>query len=68
MLDITFIIMFFLFGIVSIVLSKNKSNYKNLVNNNGERFADKVTKGLNVGGYVLLAISVLLFCSFIAGF
>ena len=68
MFDIPFIIMSFIFGLFSIILSKSKANYNKLVKNNGERFANMVTKSLNAGGCILLVISVILFCAFVAGF
>jgi len=54
--------MFAVFGVVSIFLSKSKANYEKLVKNNGEDFANKIVKYLHIGGYILLIVSILLFC------
>jgi hypothetical protein len=46
-----------LFAAFFIFLSKNKKNYKKLVDSNGEKFAAQISKYLNIGGYFLLIFS-----------
>jgi len=58
MIDIFFPISFMLFGIFFLVLSRSKKNYEKLVENNGEKFAGRVNKGLNVSGWLLLTCSI----------
>ena len=53
------LISFVLFAVFFLVLSKSKKNYKKLVINNGKEFADKVTKGIAISGYLLMLISLL---------
>ncbi len=59
MLNYIFPIMFIIFGIFSLSLSKSKKNYQKLVEDNGENFANKINKILKICGYLLLIISVL---------
>jgi hypothetical protein len=42
-----------------LVLSKSKKNYRKLVENNGEKFANQVNKTLKTGGYLLIVCSLL---------
>lgn len=58
MLDFIFPVSFTLFGIFFIILSKSKKNYKKVVENSGEKFANKVNKGLKICGYLLLVCSL----------
>jgi len=53
--------LFAVFAIFFLILSKSKNNYQKLVQNNGEEFANKVNKGLKIGGYLLLVCSLLYF-------
>jgi isoprenylcysteine carboxyl methyltransferase (ICMT) family protein YpbQ len=62
MIDYIFPIIFILFAIFALVLSKSKTNYQKLVENNGEDFANKVNKYLKVGGYLLFICSILWIC------
>jgi len=48
-----------IFAIFFLTLSKSETNYKKLVDNNGEKFAKQVNKGLMVGGYLLLICSLI---------
>jgi len=47
------------FSICGILLSRSEKNFKNLVENNGEKFAVQITKFLKFGGVALLVISVI---------
>ena len=58
MIDLILLVSFTLFAIFFIILSKSKKNYKKLVKNNGEKFANKVNKGLTICGYLLLICSM----------
>lgn len=58
MLDLIFPISFTLFAIFFLILSKSKNNYQKLVENNGEKFANRVNKGLKICGYLLLVFSL----------
>jgi hypothetical protein len=51
--------MFFLFGTFSLLLSKSEKNYQKLVDVNGKDFADRVKKTAGIGGWALLACSVI---------
>ena len=68
MFDNLFIVLAAVSGIAILALSKSKKNYQNLVENNGEEFANKSIKILKWGGYALLILAGLLFCLVIAGF
>ena len=59
MIDYIFPIMFISFAIFSLALSKSEKNYQKLVKNNGEDFAKKVNRYLELGGYLLLICSVI---------
>ena len=59
MLDLVFPALFAVFSIFFILLSKSKKNYQKLAENNGEEFANKVNRGLRIGGYSLLICSLL---------
>ncbi len=59
MLNFIFPSLFAAFGIYFLILSKSKKNYKKLVDNNGEEFANKVNKYGKIGSYLLLACSLL---------
>ncbi len=61
MLNYIFPSMFAFFAIFFLILSKSKKNYQKLVENNGEKFANKVNRGLRIGGYLLLVCSLLYF-------
>jgi len=61
MLNYVFPFMFAFFAIFFLILSKSTKNYQKLVENNGQEFADKVNKGLKIGGFLLLACSLLFF-------
>jgi len=50
---------FTMFAIFFLVLSKSKKNYRKLVENNGEKFANQVNKTLKTGGYLLIVCSLL---------
>ena len=58
MLSSIFPILFILFAIFFLTLSISKKNYQKLVENNGEKFANYVNKGLKVGGCLLLICSL----------
>lgn len=58
MLDFIFPISFTLFALFFLILSKSKKNYQKLVENNGEKFANRVNKGLKICGYLLLVFSL----------
>lgn len=58
MLDFIFPVSFTLFAIFFLILSKSKKNYQKLVENNGEKFANKVNKSLKICGYLLLVCSL----------
>ena len=58
MLDFIFPVSFALFAIFFLILSNSKKNYQKLVENNGEKFANKVNKGLKICGYLLLVCSL----------
>jgi len=47
-----------IFSIFFLLLSKSKSNYAKLVENNGEEFAIKITKTLKICGLFLLLFSI----------
>ncbi len=57
MLNFIFPVLFILFAIFFIVMSKSQRNYEKLVENNGEKFANQVTKYGRVCGYLLLVCS-----------
>jgi hypothetical protein len=57
MIDFVIPILFVMFGIYFIILSKNEKNYQKLIKNNGRDFANKINKGLKMGGYLLLICS-----------
>jgi hypothetical protein len=59
MIGLTFAIATMFFSIGFIVLSKSEKNYNALIESNGEVFAQKVTKTLNIGGKCLLVFSIL---------
>ncbi len=59
MLDYITPISFALFAIFFLIISNSKKNYQKLVENNDEKFANKVNKGLKIGGYLLLVCSLL---------
>jgi len=52
---------FVLFAVFFLILSTSKKNYQKLVENNGEKFAKNVNKGLKVCGCLLLICSLLWF-------
>jgi hypothetical protein len=58
MLNTFFPISFMLFAVFFLFLSKSKKNYEKLVENNSEKFAGRVNKGLNVSGWLLLSCSI----------
>ena len=57
MIDIIFPVSLTLFAVFFIILSKSKKNFQKLVENNGEKFANKVNNGLKICGYLLLVCS-----------
>ncbi len=57
-MNFIFPVLFILFAIFFLILSKNKKNYQKLIENNGEKFANKINKGLKVCGYLLLICSL----------
>jgi isoprenylcysteine carboxyl methyltransferase (ICMT) family protein YpbQ len=59
MADYIFPLMFTVFAIFSLALSKSKKNYQKLVEDNGQDFANKVNKYLKLGGYLLLICSAI---------
>ncbi len=61
MVDFTFQVLFILIAIFFLTLSISKSNYQKLVENNGEKFANYVNRGLRVCGYLLLVCSIFWF-------
>lgn len=61
MMDYFFPGMFIFFAIFSVTLSKSESNYKKLVANNGEVFANRINKILKVGGYLLFICAIIWF-------
>ena len=50
-------ILLMIFGILAVLLSKSNLNYKKLVKSWGNEFAEKTTKAMNAGGYLLLVAS-----------
>lgn len=54
MLNYFFPTIFLIFGIFSILLSKSQNNYGKLVENNGVGFANRITRILNIGGFLLV--------------
>ena len=58
MFDFIFPVSFALFAIFFLILSNSKMNYQKLVENNGEKFANKVNKGLKICGYLLMICSL----------
>ena len=58
MLDFILPSSFALFAIFFLILSNSKKNYQKLVENNDEKFANKVNKGLKICGYLLLVCSL----------
>jgi hypothetical protein len=61
MFDFIFPILFAAFAIFFLILSKSKRNYQKLLENNDEDFANKVNRGLKIGGYLLLICAFLYF-------
>ena len=59
MSDFILPVSFIMFAIFFLVLSKSKKNYRKLVENNGEKFANQVNKTLKTGGYLLIVCSLL---------
>ena len=59
MLDFIFPVSFALFAVFFLILSNSKKNYQKLVENNGEKFANKVNIGLKICGYLLLVCSLI---------
>jgi len=57
MLNFIFSVLFIMFAIFFLILSKSKKNYQKLVDSNGEKFATQISKYLNIGGYFLLIFS-----------
>ena len=49
----------FLMGILFLTFSKSKRYYQKSVEDNGERFANQVIKGLKICGYSLSGIALL---------
>ncbi len=60
-MDLIFPILFFLFSIFFLILSKSDNNYKKLAKNNNENFAKNIHKGLTICGYLLLICSLFWF-------
>jgi hypothetical protein len=58
MFDIILPISFALFATIFLILANSKKNYRKLVENNGEKFAKKINRGLKI------CASLLLVCSF----
>ena len=58
MLNIFLPISFILFATFFLFLSKSKKNSQKLVESSGEKFADRVNRGLKVCGYLLLICSI----------
>jgi len=54
MIDFIFPVLLTSFAVFFIILSKSEKNFQKLVENNGEKFANKVNNGLKVCGYLLL--------------
>ena len=59
MLNFIFSAFFALVAIFFLVLSNSKKNYKRLVENNDEKFANRINKGLKICGALLLVCSLL---------
>jgi hypothetical protein len=58
MLDFILPVSLAFFAIFFLFLSINKKNYQKLVENNDEKFADKINNGLKICGYLLLICSL----------
>lgn len=61
MINTFFPISFILFGVFFLTLSRSKKNHAKLVEHNGEKFANRVNKGLNVSGWIILNCSLVWF-------
>jgi hypothetical protein len=55
--------LFALFGVYFLILSNSKKNHQRFVENNDEKYADRNTKVLKIGGFLLLVFSLLLILS-----
>ena len=58
-MNFIFPILCFLFAIFFLILSKNEKNYRKIVEDNGEKFANSVNKWLKICGYSLLVCSLI---------
>jgi isoprenylcysteine carboxyl methyltransferase (ICMT) family protein YpbQ len=56
-------VLLMIFGLLTILLSKSKSNYQKLAKNGGEEFARKTNKKMKVGGLLLFIFAALSFIS-----
>jgi len=58
-ISLIFSISFVVFGAHLLALSFSKSTYQKLQKDNGEKFANQVTKGLRICGCLLILVSAI---------